>query len=169
MTCTPAPEDLRHALALLSTPALIRLITEIDDNGPIPPRRLSTTLCDLPSHHLRRAADQARTLGLVHAGPGGGLALAAPGVALADLYDATARWARQHAYPARLCGFTRRVQHTFRLLSQPTADTTSPGPRAAVPLLSSRAAADLTGPRGLLLQWLSANPQVLHPEAEAAA
>ncbi|MEU6231400.1 hypothetical protein [Streptomyces sp. NPDC047042] len=64
---------LQPAHAALSSRALIRLITEIDDNGPLPLRALDRTLTDVPVHHLRHSAERARVLGLVHVQPGAGL------------------------------------------------------------------------------------------------
>ncbi|MBW1597267.1 hypothetical protein [Streptomyces sp. JJ38] len=160
MTTAPSTADVRHACTVLSSPALIRLITEIDDNGPIPPRGLARTLADLPVHRLRQATDLARALGLVR--PGSGLGLTAPGLELADIYDASARWARRHAYPAAVCDFTGRIQHTLAALAEAPVVAADGSPRAATdgPLPSADAVADLAGPRDLLLQWLHTNPQV---------
>ncbi len=172
MTAAFTPAELRNAFALLSSPALIRLITEIDDNGPIPPRRLAGTLPDLSAHHLRRITHVARVHGLVRVAPGVGLALTEAGSELADFYDATARWARRHAYPTRICDFTSRLQHTLRLLA-PTlvAEPIDGSPRpAGEGLISAEADADLARLRVLLVQWLNANPQVtalLEPEPVA--
>ncbi|MGW4345300.1 regulator [Streptomyces sp. NPDC004690] len=155
----------RSTITLLSSPALIRLITEIDDHGAIPTRRLAATLCDLSPHQLRRATDAARAHGLVRTAPGG-LDLTEAGLELADLYDATARWARRHDYPARVCDFTARIRHTLDLLHRPldgprsTASKQSPGVEAA---------ADLHRPRVLLAQWLTAHHSTPLAEFEPAA
>ncbi|MCZ4102908.1 regulator [Streptomyces sp. H39-C1] len=118
MTASFTSTGLRNAFAALTSPALIRLITEIDDHGPIPPRRLASTLPDLSPHQLRRATETARAMGLCRIGPGVGLELTPSGTELADLYDATARWARNNNYPRPVCDFTTRVRHTLRLLVQ---------------------------------------------------
>ncbi|MGW2650841.1 hypothetical protein ACWC2T_39655 [Streptomyces sp. NPDC001393] len=152
MSTSFSTADVRRFCAQLSSPGLVRLITEIDDNGPIPPRGLARTLADLTEHHLRQATDVARALGLVRIRPGAGLALTTSGAELADVYDAIAHWARRHAYPAPVADFTGRIQHTLALL----ADTP-----AADHLLSDQALADLAGPRDLLGQWL-------HDHAQAA-
>ncbi|MET9507711.1 regulator [Streptomyces flavidovirens] len=169
MTVSFTAAELRNASALLSSPGLIRLITEIDDNGPIPPRRLAATLPDLSSHHLRRTTHVARAHGLVRVAPGIGLALTEAGSELADLYDATARWARHHAYPTRVCDFTTRLQHSLSLLVPAlVADRTDGSPHEGT--LGIEAETDLARPRALLLQWLNANPQVavlLDPEPVA--
>lgn len=172
MTASFTPAELRNALALLSSPGLIRLITEIDDNGPIPPRRLAGTLPDLSAHHLRRTIHVARVHGLVRVAPGVGLVLTEAGSELADFYDATARWARRHAYPARVCDFTTRLQQSLSLLAPGLlTDRADGSPRpAGEDTPSTEAETDLDHPRALLVQWLDANPQVtvlLEPELVA--
>ncbi|MFF8447718.1 hypothetical protein ACF06Q_08455 [Streptomyces leeuwenhoekii] len=158
---TPTTADVQHACTVLSSPALIRLITEIDDAGPIPPRALTRTLADVPAHHLRQATGQARALALVHVQPGTGLALTASGSHVADLYDATARWARRHARPARVSDFTSRIQHTLALLAQTSSTrNTQSGPRPADPGPQPEVVADLDRPRDLLVQWLRSCPQI---------
>ncbi|MFF5719310.1 hypothetical protein [Streptomyces buecherae] len=57
--------DVRTATELLASRHVIRLVTEIDDNGAIPARRLAATFPDLAWHHLRRAIELARAHGLV--------------------------------------------------------------------------------------------------------
>ncbi|MBT2509243.1 regulator [Streptomyces sp. ISL-98] len=172
MTASFTPAELRNACALLSSPGLIRLITEIDDNGPIPTRRLAGTLPDLSAHHLRRTTDAARAHGLVRVAPGVGLDLTESGSELADFYDATARWARRHAYPTRVCDFTNRLRHTLSLLAPMLVVGPAEGSHrpAGEHLPSAEADADLARPRALLVQWLHANPQVtvlLEPEPVA--
>jgi hypothetical protein len=167
MTTSFTAAELHNALALVSSPGLIRLITEIDDNGPIPPRRLAATLSDLSSHHLRRTTHVARAHGLARVAPGAGLSLTE-----ADVYDASARWARRHAYPTRVCDFTTRLQHSLSLLVPAlVADRADDSPRPAdEETLSAEAETDLDHPRALFLQWLNANPQVTVPlEAEPVA
>ncbi|MEU3008055.1 regulator [Streptomyces sp. NPDC006863] len=163
--------SLRAAVDFLSSPALIRLITEIDDNGPIPPRKLASTLPDLSTHHLRRINHLARVHGLVRAAPGAGLELTTSGVELADFYDAIARWARHHAYPTRVCDFTSRVRHTLSLVeSLPSADPAGGSTRRpGVELGDTEIGLEPSGPRALLLQWLDAHPQIavlLEPDRE---
>lgn len=145
---------LRHACTVLSTPGLIRLVTEIDDNGPIPPRSLTRTLPDLPDHHLHQIARQARALGLVRHQPGVGLSLTPSGSGLADIYDALARIARRHHLPVPVCQFTSRVQHTLTLLAMPVLTTEQ------TERVSKTVAEDLDGTRALLQQWLQENPQL---------
>jgi hypothetical protein len=171
MTASFTPAELHNAFALLSSPSLIRLITEIDDNGPIPPRRLAGTLPDLSPHHLRRTTHAARVHGLVRVVPGVGLDLTASGSELADFYDATARWARSHAYPTRVCDFTSRLQHSLSLMAPTLAADRADGThRPADENPSAGADTDLARPRTLLIQWLNANPQVtVLPEPEPVA
>ncbi|MCZ4124192.1 regulator [Streptomyces sp. H39-S7] len=156
MTVFFTPTEIRNAFAALTSPALIRLITEIDDNGPIPPRRLAATLPDLSPHQLRRATETARAMGLCRIGPGVGLELTPSGAELADIYDATARWARHNNYPRTVCDFTTRVRHTLRLLVQSLVAGTAES--------SHRQAADedLDRVRAVL-------HQLLHFEAQSAA
>ncbi|MEN8654387.1 regulator [Streptomyces sp. 21So2-11] len=169
MTASLTTADMRNACAFLSSPALIRLITEIDDNGPIPPRRLAVTLPDLSAHHLRRTTDAARAHGLVRVGPGVGLDLTTSGSELADVYDAAARWARRHAYPAPICDFTTRLQHTLSLVAPaPLADPADDSHRSTVEDLPE-ADADLAHIRDRLALWLAANPQVTLSAPEPVA
>ncbi|MGV9645298.1 regulator [Streptomyces sp. NPDC003514] len=154
------PAEVRHAVELLASRSLIRLVTEIDDNGAIPPRRLACTLPDLSTHQLRSASDTARAHGLVRIAPGSGLELTETGTELADLYDATARWARRHAYPAPLCDFSSRIRHSLDVLAASLVTEHADGfPRPNAGNLPS-AEADLARPCALLMQWLTDNPQV---------
>ncbi|WP_326746042.1 regulator [Streptomyces sp. NBC_00121] len=161
MTTRFTSAEVRRAVELLASRSVIRLVTEIDDNGAIPPRRLAGTLPDLSSHQLRRAAEAARAYGLVRTAPGSGLELAYAGAELADLYDAAARWARRHAYPAPVCEFSSRIRHVLDLLAPSLAPERADGlsPRSAAHLPSADAEADLARPRALLIQWLASNPQ----------
>lgn len=162
--------NLRAAVDFLSSPALIRLITEIHDNGPIPPRKLASTLPDLSTHHLRRINHIARVHDLVRAAPGTALELTTSGVELAGFYDATARWARHHAYPTRVCDFTSRIRHTLSLVeSFPAADPAGGSTRRPGVELDTEIGLEPSGPRALLLQWLDAHPQItalLEPDPE---
>ncbi|WP_327669502.1 MULTISPECIES: regulator [unclassified Streptomyces] len=162
MTTLFTSAEVRRAVELLASRPLIRLVTEIDDNGAIPPRRLAGTLPDLSSHQLRRACEAARAHGLVRTAPGSGLELTDGGAELADLYDAAARWARRHAYPAPVSEFSSRIRHVLDLLAPSLtperADDLSPRSTASLP--SGEAEAELARPRTLLSQWLASNPQV---------
>lgn len=160
---TLSTTDAQHAQAVLASPALIRLLTEIDDNGPIPPRALTRTLTDIPADHLRHSADQARMLGLVHVQPGAGLSLTSAGEELADIYDALARWARRYEHPAPVCDFTGRIQHTLALLAQPPVHPSPCGSprRADVPPANSEVDTDFARLGRLLQEWLHTNPQVV--------
>ncbi|MEU0204339.1 MULTISPECIES: regulator [unclassified Streptomyces] len=162
MTTSFTRADVCTAVELLASRSLIRLVTEIDDNGAIPPRRLAGALPDLSSHQLRRAAETARAHGLVRTGPGAGLELTELGSELADLYDEAARWARRHAYPAPVCEFSSRIRHVLDLLAPALATERTDGlsgPSTARPP-SADAEADLARPRTLLIQWLADNPQI---------
>lgn len=172
MSTSFTPAEARHAVELLASRSLIRLVTEIDDNGAIPPRRLAGTLPDLSTHQLRSASDTARAHGLVRVTPGAGLKLTDSGRELADLYDAVARWARHHAVPAPVCEFSSRIRHVLDLLT-PTLTTEGvdrPSPQCAARPTSAAAETDLAHPRTLLIRWLAGNPQVARaPEPEPAA
>ncbi|MFD8613816.1 regulator [Streptomyces sp. NPDC059631] len=169
MTTAVTHDDLRTALTLLSSPALIRLITEIDDNGPVARRRLAGTLPDISRHQLRHVVEAARTRGLVRTVPGTGIDLTESGAQLADLYDEIARWARHHAVPARVGDFTTRIRHALHLLQHPLIAVHGGAPRAAaVELPGAGRETGLARLRGQLFEWLTANPQV-RPEFEPAA
>ncbi|MGW7169997.1 regulator [Streptomyces sp. NPDC054884] len=162
MTTLFTSAEVRNAVELLASRSLIRLVTEIDDNGAIPTRRLAGTLPDLSSHQLRRAAEAARAHGLVRTAPGTGLELTESGSELADLYDAAARWARRHAYPVPVCEFSSRIRHVLDLLAPSLVTERAEGlsrPSAAR-LPSAEAEAELARPRALLIQWLAGHPQV---------
>ncbi|WP_329295736.1 regulator [Streptomyces pseudovenezuelae] len=162
MTTLFTTAEVRNAVELLASRSLIRLVTEIDDNGAIPPRRLAGTLPDLSSNQLRRATETAHAHGLVRVAPGAGLELTESGSELADLYDAAARWARRHAYPAPVCEFSTRIRHVLDLLAPSLATERADGLSrpSASRLPSAEAEADLARPRALLIQWLAGNPQV---------
>lgn len=162
MTTLFTPAETRNAVELLASRSLIRLVTEIDDNGTIPPRRLAATLPDISSHQLRRTTEAARAHGLVRAAPGADLELTPSGSELADLYDAVARWGRRHAYPEPVCEFSSRIRHVFDLLapSLTTERADALSPLSAARLPSAGAEADLARLRTLLIQWLAGNPQV---------
>ncbi|MDT0382303.1 regulator [Streptomyces sp. DSM 42041] len=104
----------------LSSPELVRLVTEIDDNGTVPQRGLASALPDLTPHQIRKATEQADLLGLLDRCEDG-LALSTAGRELADLYDVAARWARRHDVPDRTCNFTSRIRHTFTHLTEQAA------------------------------------------------
>lgn len=159
MTTLFTSAEVRNAVELLASRSLIRLVTEIDDNGVIPPRRLASILSDLSSHQLRLATEAARTHGLVRVAPGAGLELTESGSALADLYDAAARWARHHAYPAQVCEFSRRIRHVLDLLAPPLATEHADGCARPSTGRLPNTEGDLARPRTLLIQWLTDNPQ----------
>ncbi|MFF7050130.1 regulator [Streptomyces griseorubiginosus] len=151
--------EAQRAVEVLASRPLVRLITEIDDNGAIPPRRLAGTLPDLSTHQLRSASDTARAHGLVRIAPGAGLELTAAGMELADLYDAMARWARRHAVPAPVCEFSGRIRCVLDLLAPSLTTECAEGAEAALARL-----------RTLLIQWLADNLQaarVSEPEPVA--
>ncbi|MGW2137660.1 regulator [Streptomyces sp. NPDC001773] len=170
MTALFTPAQVRKAVDLLAARSMVRLVTEIDDNGAIPPRRLANTLPDLSSHQQRSATEAARTHGLVRIAPGTGLELTDAGAELADLFDVLARWARHHAYPAPVCEFSRRIRHVLDLLAPSlTAQDAYSRPWPSAALLPSTEA-DLARPRALLIEWLAGNPQVARvPDPEPAA
>ena len=155
-----SPQQLQAACTELSSAGLVRLVSEIDDHGAIPPRALACTLTDLTRDQIRQATEQADTLGLLdrsHAG----LGLTPAGGHLADLYDATARWARRHNYPAPVCDFAGRIRHTFSLLDEASAD-----PRPA----EGEADAELGRVHRLLTEWIHTHQsQQRHGAAGVAA
>ncbi|MET9761805.1 regulator [Streptomyces sp. NPDC006372] len=141
--------EAQRAVELLASRPLVRLVTEIDDNGAIPPRRLAGTLPDLSTHQLRTASDTARAHGLIRIAPGTGLELTEAGMELAGLYDAMARWSRRHAVPAPLCEFSSRIRHVLALLAPSLITEHADGAEAGLACL-----------RTLLIQWLADNLQM---------
>ncbi|MFD9077009.1 hypothetical protein, partial [Streptomyces lasiicapitis] len=119
----------RRAIKTLTLPGLIRLVTEIDDNGPIGHRRgaLQGAFSDLTPGQLRHAIDTARDLGLVHADEQAPdrYRLTESGEALAEVYDTAARWARAHHFPDTTVDFVTRVQHILQLQSRSSHRTGS--------------------------------------------
>ncbi|MFE6979244.1 regulator [Streptomyces sp. NPDC057682] len=155
-----SPAEVQRAIDLLASRPLVRLVTEIDDNGAIPPRRLGGTLPDLAPHQLRSASGTARAHGLIWGSPGTGLELTQAGHELADLYDAMATWARRRAAPVPVCEFSSRIRYVLDRLA-PSLTTES----------ADGAADGMSRLRALLIQWLAGNPQVLRvcePEQAAA-
>ncbi|MFE9287867.1 regulator [Streptomyces olivaceus] len=162
MTTSFTTTEIRAAVEVLASRPLIRLITEIDDNGAIPPRRLAATLPDLSTHHQRLATETARHHGLVRTTPGTGLELTHRGQELADIYDAAARWSRRHTSPAAVCEFTHRVRHVLGLLALQDSGESAQDPArpCAVSGTGTEPEADPAHVRVLLLQWLAENPQL---------
>ncbi|WP_420036062.1 hypothetical protein ACN2WE_31010 [Streptomyces sp. cg28] len=109
----------RRTIRTLTLPALIRLVTEIDDNGPIARQKgsLQSAFGDLTPGQLRHAIDSARDLGLIHADEQAPdrYRLTVRGEALAEVYDTAARWARERQFPDDNSDFVTRVQHTLQL------------------------------------------------------
>ncbi|MFJ9085793.1 hypothetical protein ACIRL3_25560 [Streptomyces sp. NPDC102384] len=149
----------RRAIRPLTLPALIRLVTEIDDNGPISHQKgsLQSAFGDLTPGQLRHAIDVARDLGFVHADEQAPdrYRLTASGEALAEVYDTAARWARARHFPDTSSDFVTRVQHTLQLSSRsPQAPGSSLEPSA---------------PHQVLAEFLQAYPRVLqHADARFA-
>ncbi len=132
---SPSGTDaLARATAALSHPGLVRIVSEIDDNGPLQRHLLSRTLAGLSRQQLRHATAAGRAMGLLRTRTHGGtptLVLTPAGKELADVYDNAARWARTHQYPCDVSDFVTRVQATLTLLG--TAGGEAPhAPQAAV-------------------------------------
>ncbi|MBQ0855457.1 regulator [Streptomyces sp. BH-SS-21] len=118
MNAALSPPRVQHACQSLSSVGLIRLVSEIDDHGPIPPRALARTLTGLSRTQAKQARKQADMLVLLD-GSCSGLALTEAGADLASFYDAAARWARHHDYPHHTSTFSDRIRHVLTLLSEP--------------------------------------------------
>ncbi|MFB7270743.1 hypothetical protein [Streptomyces sp. NPDC056244] len=172
-----------RAVSVLSHPGLIRLVSEIDDNGPIPRYMLTRTLSGLTRHQIRRAVDTAREHHLVDAEHAldSCYLLTEAGKELADVYDSVARWARAHNYPATASDFVTRIQETLALLTDrqirlalsgpgpvPREGTARELPDAAL-LPSAGAAQDLHVPWTALSRWLLAHPHVGSAAAREAS
>lgn len=154
-----ADRELQELRTVLSSRAVIRLVTEIDDHGPIPHRQLACVLTDLSTHHIRQATEQAGGLGLLDRSPAG-LGLTGAGRDLADLYDATARWARRHNYPVPICDFASRIRHSFELLAGADPASASRTEGAAVDGLDQL--------HRLLTDWIRTHPSTLGAHEVAA-
>ncbi|WP_406186181.1 hypothetical protein [Streptomyces sp. NBC_01006] len=112
---------LARVTAALSHPGLVRIISDIDDNGPLQRHLLSRTFTGLSRQQLRHATASGRALRLLRAGTHAGnpaLVLTPAGKELADVYDTAARWARTHHYPCDVSDFVARVQATLTLLGE---------------------------------------------------
>ncbi|WP_434596529.1 hypothetical protein [Streptomyces sp. A5-4] len=119
------------ATAALSHPGLIRIVSDIDDNGPLQRHLLSRTLTGLSRWQLRQASAVGRALGLLKASTVGGipsLVLTPAGEALAEVYDTAARWARTHHHPSDVSDFVTRVQATLTLLGSAPAGSSGHAP-----------------------------------------
>jgi hypothetical protein len=150
-----------RVIRVLSLPAMIRLVSEIDDNGPISYSRgsLQGALGDLPRHQLRYAIDAARVLGLVHfaAHAPARYRLTKAGEDLAEVYDSVARWSRTHQYPSAVSDFVTRVHQTLKLLADGGVG------------LPAEAVFALPELRRVLAEWLQAHPQVLQAVASRSS
>ncbi|MEV7196932.1 hypothetical protein AB0N81_34790 [Streptomyces sp. NPDC093510] len=167
----------RQAIRALALPALIRLVSEIADNGPINRRRgsLQAAFGNLTANQLGHAIDRARDFGLVYGDEHERVRyrLTDSGEDLADVYDTAARWARTHQFPAATSDFVTRVQHTLPLLGQDPAlarDVARVGTSGGLLLpggavLSPQATSALDGPQAALTAWLQANVSLQHDMA----
>ncbi|MFD9817457.1 hypothetical protein [Streptomyces violascens] len=158
----PVPTSRLHeprVIKVLSLPGLIRLVTEIDDHGPISHQygSLQAAFGDLTPGQLRHAINTARGLGLIHADEQAPdrYRLTESGEDLAEVYDTAARWARAHQYPSDSSDFVTRVQHTLQ----------RPGPASEADADHSGAGTDRPQPPSALTHWLEAHPHVLNPAA----
>ncbi|AJT62492.1 hypothetical protein T261_0803 [Streptomyces lydicus] len=163
-----------RVITALSLPGLIRLVTEIDDNGPISHRRgsLQSAFGDLTRNQLRYAVVTGRALGLVSADEDtpDRYRLTKSGEDLAEVYDTVARWARSHQFPSATSDFVTRIQHTLKLLAHvPAAGAGRVGEAvrgvATGPVPDANAAFAPDGPQAALAEWLRAHPQVLRQAA----
>ncbi|MFE4018005.1 hypothetical protein ACFXPZ_11410 [Streptomyces sp. NPDC059101] len=170
------PEILHHpharrTISAMSLPGLIRLISEIDDNGPVSRGSLGVTFDDLTRHQLRHALDSARDFGVVYADEEAQPAryrLTRSGEDLAEVYDTAARWARTHQYPSPSSDFVTRVQSTLQLLARvpdthqdPRDDDARDRLEALNAVLGPSAARALEVSWAALATWFLEHPQAL--------
>ncbi|MFE9407395.1 hypothetical protein ACFYN0_01120 [Streptomyces sp. NPDC006704] len=165
---SPAPASPLHELRVikaLSLPGLIRLVTEIDDHGPISHQygSLQGAFGDLTPGQLRHAINTARDLGLVHADEQAPdrYRLTESGEDLAEVYDTAARWARAHQYPSDSSDFVTRVQHTLQL--------PAPDPASEADSDHSGVGTDRPQPPNALADWLETHPHVLNQAASRSS
>ncbi|MER5786402.1 hypothetical protein ABT104_32520 [Streptomyces mobaraensis] len=179
-TFVPSPAQVARAVTVLSHPGLIRLVTEIDDNGPVPRRMLGRTFSDVPRHQVRAALEIARAHQLLRVGHRGEpcYLLTARGADLADVYDTLARWARAQQVPAPASDFVTRIQHTLALLRHDLvagAATETAGPHQRPQSVEAHSLPDVQGAGGghrlssAVSAWISANPSVLTGPADRSA
>ncbi|MGP3684563.1 hypothetical protein ACTVZO_07600 [Streptomyces sp. IBSNAI002] len=155
---------LAPATAALSHPGLIRIISEIDDNGPLQRHLLSRTLTGLTRWQLRQASAVGRALGLLEASTDDGnpsLVLTPAGEELAEVYDTAARWARTHHHPSDVSDFVTRVQATLTLVGSGTPGTTSHAPGTDY--------GSLHGPRTALASWVRDHGSTLAAQLTGAS
>lgn len=150
--------------AALTLPGLIRLVSEIDDHGPVGRGSLGVTFDDLSRHQLRQAIATARALRVMETADSKSTRyrLTEDGKNLAEVYDRAARWARTHQYPAPSSDFITRVQCTLQLLA-PYPDTddgqvTAPDRLVAEALIADTCAAQaLEGLQAALVEWIGSS------------
>ncbi|WP_433549150.1 hypothetical protein ACQPZG_31880 [Streptomyces sp. CA-294286] len=186
---TPAVSETQvsRAATLMGRNHTVRIISELDDNGPIPQGAMSAVFSPFilyPVHNVLRALC---TRGLVtfdkqneHR-----LTLTEAGRALGDVFDSLARWARAHQYPAEHADFATRVRSALALLRDPrtvslvAAPGSDLGPRSAdeldlavraglvAPTADGRgwsltdAGRGLREPLALVAQWAHANAELV--------
>ncbi|MFG2996604.1 winged helix-turn-helix transcriptional regulator [Streptomyces sp. NPDC048340] len=187
---TPRPtRDAVSAAALLSLRWTTRIISEIDDNGPIPPGAAQATFPDISADSLQHGMRALRRRGLLqgreHRHDDSDLVLTQAGRDLGDVYESLSRWARRHHYPAPQTGFITRVEsvlalmrdrHTVDLLTASSAVPYSytPGRAHQAGLINpspdgrhtlTEAGRELREPLAVLTDWAAAHPQVVRGAA----
>lgn len=159
----------RRVLTTLTLPGLIRLVSEIDDHGPVGRGSLGVTFDDLSRHQLRHALDTARALGVIETDDHAPARyrLTEDGENLAEVYDRAARWARTHQYPSSSSDFITRVQRTLqlpvRLPGTGEDQRSTPDQGVATGFAADPSAGrDLEAIQAALVEWTEAGPQTAH-------
>ncbi|RSO06987.1 hypothetical protein DMH18_26450 [Streptomyces sp. WAC 06783] len=177
-----------RAAELLGRQWTTRVISEIDDNGPLPRRMAARTFTDLPRTGIHYALPTLRHRGLLTIAEHDGRTcylLTEAGEGLGDVYEALARWSRTHHYPDTAADFVSRVEAGLELLKdrrvltaltedQPdappdTADTESDTltqanlaePTGARRWRLTQAGQDLRGPYAELAAWTAAHVHLI--------
>ncbi|MBV9026219.1 MAG: hypothetical protein JO362_21070 [Streptomycetaceae bacterium] len=170
---TLTAEQVARTAAVLSHPGLIRLVSEIDDNGPVERHMLQRIVADLTRHQIRHAIKTGRDHDLIRAGHHATpcYLLTDRGADLAEVYDQAARWARTHNYPAANSDFVTRVQHTLTLLGHELVHAALAGAEndtyTAARVVDAGLLPDtetvlaLHRPWAALSRWVRANPSAL--------
>ncbi|MCX5303133.1 winged helix-turn-helix transcriptional regulator [Streptomyces sp. NBC_00160] len=183
---TPHPTaDAVSAAAMLCLRWTTRIISEIDDNGPIPHRAAQATFPDIPADSLQHGLRTLRQRGLLqireHRDDDSPVGLTQAGRDLGDVYEALSRWARRHHYPTSQTDFLTRVEatlvllrdrHTVSLLEAPStmpysyrarralhAGLLSTGPDGRYEL--TEVGKELRQALAALTSWAAAHPQVV--------
>ncbi|MCL2729129.1 MAG: hypothetical protein FWE15_03780 [Actinomycetia bacterium] len=117
---TPFTTDLVIAAAeVLGRQRTTRLVSELNDHGPVPLGQVAGTFSDLTQDQCNHGMRDLRQRGLIAYGKDAGrdcYVLTTAGEGLGDVHDALFRWARKYNFPAEQSDFVTRVEASLGLL-----------------------------------------------------